>query len=468
MAVTPKAPNWTTKSTKVETGTTIVDAKLSTITPSNQQGWTKVSATSTDPILQRMEYAVQNDGQVTYRYTPPAGPRSQPAPVLYNNFQEMARLGGINGFNNQTSLRITDSMQNNLVNRSNQTGATSPVAPQPPAAPGDAPVAGATGITSTSGDAPGFGTDIKGSRINNYDKSLKPLVYPVNRQGYGGDYIQFEIRTYQKSGLASPTASGFSGTKDVTLLGMEKRKYTPLAYIYLPIQSGISDSMSVNWGTGELDPMTAAFANVAYNTITGAGVNGMQGAFAGLSQGAMDLTKSFGNAEPELRQVMINTFTQRAVGVEGLLSRTMGGALNNNLELLFNGPMLRSFTFNFKLTPREPDEARVIKEIIRYFKKSMVPGLSDSKLFLLAPNVFKLKYIYTGKGNIAQSHPYLNKIKVAALRDFSVNYTPDGNYMTYGADGSMTQYDLSMSFGEIDPIYEPDYEEGEGKEGMGW
>jgi hypothetical protein len=165
--------------------------------------------------------------------------------------------------------------------------------------------------------------------------------------------------------------------------------------------------------------------------------------------------------------MMVNYFVEQSVGVNGLLSRTIGGAINNNLELLFNGPTLRSFTFNFKLTAREPEEAVLIKNIIRYFKKSMVPGLSQSKLFLLAPNVFKIKYVYTGQGDVATGHPYLNKIKVAALRDMSVNYTPDGNYMTY-RDGSMTQYDLSLTFGEIDPIYEPDYYEGEGKEGMGW
>jgi hypothetical protein len=48
-----------------------------------------------------------------------------------------------------------------------------------------------------------------------------------------------------------------------------------------------------------------------------------------------------------------------------------------------------------------------------------------------------------------------------------VNYTPDGNYMTYSG-GSMTQYDLSMTFGEIDPVYAQDYDDEQGKTGMGW
>lgn len=98
----------------------------------------------------------------------------------------------------------------------------------------------------------------------------------------------------------------------------------------------------------------------------------------------------------------------------------------------------------------------------------MAPSLSNSQLFLLAPNVFKISYVYTGDGSQNNgNHPYLNRIKVAALRDIAVNYTPDGNYMTY-QDGSMTQYELNLTFGEIDPVYENDYEFDEGLVGTGW
>ena len=47
-----------------------------------------------------------------------------------------------------------------------------------------------------------------------------------------------------------------------------------------------------------------------------------------------------------------------------------------------------------------------------------------------------------------------------ALQSFNVNYTPDGSYMTY-EDGSLTQYDVQMSFGEIEPIYADEYDGGD-------
>ena len=60
-------------------------------------------------------------------------------------------------------------------------------------------------------------------------------------------------------------------------------------------------------------------------------------------------------------------------------------------------------------------------------------------------------------GENAKSHPYLNKIKPCALTDFSVNYTPSGSYMTYRQGGSMTAYQISMTFSELEPIYQNDY-----------
>lgn len=466
-------PFWSKTSTTLTNDVTYVnntykDANgnnlLTTILPTNTTGYIPVSTTSTNPIIKNTYYAIDNNGKITYQYIDPA-PIGGTGTRVFNSLQELAN-GQIAGYNNAVTDQIKNSMQFNLSAAATKTNAGSPTAAAP-AAPGAAAApnnGGATGNFTYDANTNPFGEATK--RINNYDKG-DLLVYPLNRQGIGGDYIQFEIKSYKKSGLA-PAGTQGTGRFSVALTGMEYRKSETLATICLPIQSGIVDSMSVDWGSGELNPITAAFASAAYNQISAAG-SGSPSKYWGALKGTIDdVGKSFESASPELRALIVNAFTEKAVSSNNLLSRTIGGAINNNLELLFNGPMLRSFTFNFKLTPREAKEAELIRDIIRYFKKSMVPGLSNSKLFLLAPNVFKIRYIYTGQGDRAENHPYLNRIKVAALRDFSINYAPDGNYMTYGEGGSMTQYDLSMTFGEIDPIYEPDYEIGDGKTGMGW
>ena len=128
--------------------------------------------------------------------------------------------------------------------------------------------------------------------------------------------------------------------------------------------------------------------------------------------------------------------------------------MNPNLELLFNGPKLRQFSYNFRFTPREQDEAQEVRRIIKFFKKAMAPKKSMTGMFLQSPHVFKLKYYYKN----GQQHPFLNKIKTCALTSFTVQYAPDGSYMTYD-DGSMTSYTVSMGFGELNPIYSDDIDE---------
>ena len=72
------------------------------------------------------------------------------------------------------------------------------------------------------------------------------------------------------------------------------------------------------------------------------------------------------------------------------------------------------------------------------------------KVFLGVPAVYKIQYIFnTG----FRDHPFLNKIKPCALSSFNVSYAPDGSYMTYGDDGSLTAYAVTMAFGELEPIY---------------
>lgn len=321
---------------------------------------------------------------------------------------------------------------------------------------------------STEESAPAGLTQEQATTINRPPTKLynggKPMRYPINSQeGVVSDYIQIQLIEYKKSGLSEEGKLGPARIDERIVSSSDI-----FATVFLPIQSGIIDNCSVDWGQGGLNPITAKFANAAYGTIAASAGGGMEGLQAFGSQ-IMDVVKEMKDATPELRQLIVNYFTEQAVNTPGLLSRTLGGAINNNLELLFNGPTLRSFTFSFRLTPRSAEESTVIKEIIRMFKTEMHPALSESELFLLAPNLFKIKY----KQNIARTkateeHPYLNRIKVCALKDFSVNYTPDGSYMTYAEDGSMTSYDLSMTFAEINPIYKQDYEDGEGTFGMGW
>ena len=182
--------------------------------------------------------------------------------------------------------------------------------------------------------------------------------------------------------------------------------------------------------------------------------------FDGLQQGAnkfLDYIEKAKSNSGAIGSAVGNAFAAAAAGVDGqaLLSRTTGMVMNPNMELLFKGPSLRPFSFKFKLAPRGQTEADNIIKIIRFFKQGGAPIRSKSNLFLKSPHVFRLTYIH--RGEQGELHKKLNAFKTCALQGFGVNYTPTGNYATY-QDGTMVAYDINMSFTEITPVFNDDYD----------
>ena len=150
------------------------------------------------------------------------------------------------------------------------------------------------------------------------------------------------------------------------------------------------------------------------------------------------------------KKALESFFTEQLTGTTDLLSRTEGAVLNPNMELLFKGPALRAFSFSWKMSPRDEKESIVIAKIIRMFKQSMAPQKTSSGNFLKAPSIYQLTF-----QNGAAPHKFLPKIKECALNDCTVNYTPDGGYMTYD-NSAMVSVEMSLSFQEMEPIYNND------------
>lgn len=311
---------------------------------------------------------------------------------------------------------------------------------------------------SVGGENPNIGVDETGEftggvLTENTDSNGSPtapsgggtiLRYPKNNTG-GYDYLL--ISTYRRTpggDLLGGTGFDLGDVDDVAATKVDGPD------IALPMQPGISDSNSVDWGEDRLNPLQLAGARVAGGLMEGlasldpaaagaAAVSVLKGAVTG---GLNDIT------ETDIKAY----FAGQAVGAN-IFTRATGKVINPNLELLFRGPQLRTFNYNYTFTPRDPEEAKDIRAIIKHFKKNMAVQRSNSGLFLETPNIFQLKYIYSGGGQ----HPFLNKIKKCALTNFNVEYTPDGSYMTY-RDGSMTSYSVSMQFSELTPIYSNNYD----------
>ena len=216
--------------------------------------------------------------------------------------------------------------------------------------------------------------------------------------------------------------------------------------VTLPIPNGVSDQNAVNFGAGTLNPAQKELSNIAFKTI-----------LEGVSEGGKQARKAFDKAvkNKNIQRAVAGYISGTAVGIDPneILSRLDGTIFNNNLALLFKGPTLRPFTFQFTLSPRDRKEAVEVQKIIRAFKQSSATQKTTGDIFLAAPNTYGLQFF---KG--PTPHSFLPQFKECALLNVGVNYMPDNSYMTY-EDSSMVSYSLTLSFQELEPIFNSDFED---------
>jgi hypothetical protein len=298
--------------------------------------------------------------------------------------------------------------------------ATSTAASSAAAAPGSTPVA-----TPAAGALPA------GS-----------FVYPANLAQSHQDIIKFNLIEYIPGGIPGGTTGGGGRPAAGNILGT----------VVLPVPNNISDTNAVDWGADSMSAVQAAVAAAAFETIGSGFGAGMESAGKSLND--------FAN-NPATKDLVKAEFTAAAMQGEGakLLSRASGQIINPNLELLFNAPTLRPFSFTFKLAARSESEGQTILNILRFFKKGMSPQRTPGNLFLKSPNTFTIQYM---KGTT--DNPNIGRIKECALQSVSTSYTPAGQYATF-SDGVMVSYSLQMTFTELEPIFNEDYE---GLPGIGY
>ena len=310
------------------------------------------------------------------------------------------------------------------------------------------------------------------------EKMAKPLNYPEHAL-YNNTQDHLSIAQYS---YKPPRSNDIFGDALKTLQKGSKR-ISPLkkllGMVNLPMPNNITDSNNVSWADDNMNNLSAALTSyVAKNAVltglgalalnAGAGAAGVGGAqtaslIAALkNMGALDPN----NTTPEMKTLLggsINSRILSMLGVnvspESILARGYGIVPNSNLELLFNAPTLREFTFQYRMSPRSNSEAKIVNNIIRFFKQGMAAKKIDGKAgaqsyFLGTPNVFQLQYKTTGGKTIKG----VNRIKTCALTGFAMNYAADGNWAAYD-DGQPVSVIMNMSFKELEPIYDTDYQE---------
>ena len=262
---------------------------------------------------------------------------------------------------------------------------------------------------------------------NSYSKTL---CYPVAMRKSLQDNLKIDVVEFNPKAMLGGVSQ-------------DRPKGKTIGSVTLPVPTSVQDGNQTSWGSGTMTAVQMAAANIVKSAL------GNEGGTGAVGEAQTALEQASADAE-SAKEALGSYFTEQLTGTTDLLARTSGQVLNPNMELLFKGPALRSFTFSWKMSPRDQKESIEIAKIIRMFKQSMAPQKSDSGLFLKAPSIYKLTF-NKGTGR----HKFLPRMKECALNNCAVNYTPDGSYMTYD-NSAMVALEMSLSFQEMEPIYNND------------
>ena len=219
--------------------------------------------------------------------------------------------------------------------------------------------------------------------------------------------------------------------------------------IVLPIMERPTAKYAADWDMTALGPVLGWAMTHGFDTNSGGSVfnKAGQSAYYGYNL-TMDALKAVGlSAINSAANVVGLGGSAGTADIFSVLRRT---ALNEHRTQIFKSMRFRNFDFNYRLAPRNQQEATIIKTIIQTFKFHMHPDPAGTNLFLTYPSEFDIVFYFKGGENTGSEPQQQNlfKISTCALTDFQVDYG-GAEFYTFD-DGMPTEITMRLSFLELE------------------
>lgn len=194
---------------------------------------------------------------------------------------------------------------------------------------------------------------------------------------------------------------------------------TPAEKIDLYMPETVENPSTVRWDTENFGFVGAAIAERMGN-VRGGNLMPSTSDLTGLATrgGELALARGLANTGSFAASLMGGSVT-----AEGLMGEVAGKIPNPFLTMVFKGLDFRTFSFVFKFYPFSEDDCNLIYDIIKTFRKNIVPAKDAGGAFLKYPMECDITYKWMGKNN-----PWLHRFKPAHCTAFDVNYTSTGMF----------------------------------------
>jgi hypothetical protein len=227
--------------------------------------------------------------------------------------------------------------------------------------------------------------------------------------------------------------------------------------MYLPVALNITDSF--------------AFENVELGTAGAAMMQGLSSGgsiqdaiLQGIKTGAgsiTDILKGTNTGDQARLAAVRGAQRVNKIGAAGdAVSLAAAVSVNPNIRSAFRNVALREFQFTFKFIPKSPEEAQMVKDIIKLFRAAAYPesinivdGVSGGYVY---PHLFDVSFKYAKEdGSFANIG---TRLKDCYIRSINTTYNPGS--MAYHDDGTPAEIDLSISLIEEKTVDRADVLEG--------
>ena len=271
------------------------------------------------------------------------------------------------------------------------------------------------------------------------------LRYPSELNPSVVDYVVFTPEEYRTNNSYAGQSSGFAGAPSS---GQS-------IVLYMPNSTPAVGNEN-SWGAkGDPGPLGELKRNALISISAGALTAGTEegGGISGLTENLKkQLEEAKAKGGPAARQAALNAVGgQFGYTGSALLALQRGEIYNPNIELLYQGPALRSFNFDYTFVPKTPSETASINQIIMAFKKASSAQANGG--MLKVPNVWRVTYMTRGSQN-----PYMNAFKKAALLGVTVQHNNGTDMHHSFPDGMPVVTSLQLQFQEVDIILKDDHD----------
>jgi len=273
---------------------------------------------------------------------------------------------------------------------------------------------------------PGLATEV----LNQNQRDQKIFSFPENIRG------ETEFKDWVEIRIFKSTPRGIANSKVPDALRFRQSVQTKET-IVLPIPTTVQFSDSANWAQTEIGFAGGVSPGEAIFDPNKSTKDSVIGLFSkGLSEVA---TAGFETA--------LKGASLFGAGTDflSLLERERQSIRNTHLEVLFQSVGFRSFTFEYKLSPKSEREAVILYDILQLLRYHAAPdtkGNAEGSSYFIYPSQFAIDFKHNG-----QDHPVIPSFEKVVVTNVDTNYTSAGFWTAY-KNGFPVELQLNIGFSD--------------------